>query len=180
MAQPTIAATLSLSPPNPNRSEDATLTITAILSHYKPITICTWKTLFGTDLSQQKAFVCTDLTSDASVPVCTQTNCSRRRPWAHAEIGGENDQWFHTLEPGQPVEFALDFAMHQREGEPYRLKVGDRYRFGVKEGEAVGKWWQGRREEVMAPPGEHRELGVSSGPPIVVEVGNQVEFEVLE
>ena len=57
---------------------------------------------------------------------------------------------------------------------------GHQYRFGLNEGEAVWKWKEGTREEVMSPPGNVVGFGTSDGPGIVLAVAGPLEFDVVE
>ena len=57
---------------------------------------------------------------------------------------------------------------------------GHRYRFGVREGEKVDWWKEGRKKDVMSLPGEASSLGDASGKPIVFDPIDAVDFEVKE
>lgn len=69
MSTPSIPITLTLSPSNPTRHGTTTLTLTSTLSQTYPITICTWKPLFATNLSQSTTFTCTNLSTNTPVRV---------------------------------------------------------------------------------------------------------------
>ena len=96
------------------------------------------------------------------------------------ELGGRDDVYFCTLEPGKPVIFQGSFKLASRMSDgSHTIAPGHRYRFGVREGEKIEWWREGRKEDVMSPSGEASGLGDAGGKPIDVDAV-AVEFEVKE
>ncbi|KAI9667808.1 MAG: hypothetical protein M1821_000627 [Bathelium mastoideum] len=176
---PSISVTLSIDPPSFAPGTAVNLTVTTVSHAQTPITIFTWPNVFNLNLAQRRAnFTCVDL--NTGTPVHLEITKGPKRPGFSRELGGRDDAYFCTLEPEEPMTFQGSFMLASRMSDGSHTVVpGHRYRFGVREGEKV-KWWrEGRKEEVMSPSGEASGLGDASGEPINVDAV-AVEFEVKE
>lgn len=135
-------------------------------------------------LSQRRRnFFCIDLSNNNEPIRLETTKGGKRSGHISRVLGGVHDQYFVTLEPGKTVEIRFPFFLTTcldntpRQDRP--LTVGHRYRFGFNEGESVWTWFEGTREEVLAPPGE--ESTIEAGRlKILLDTGPPVEFEVFE
>lgn len=182
---PSISVSLAIDPPRfplhrDQRAESPTIPIRAVSHAPAPITIFTWPTIFNLALAQRRAnFECLDLTADA--PLRVDLTKGPKRPGFSRERGGLDDRSFCTLLPETPVVFSDSFRVASRVlGRPEdgsSLSPGHRYRYAVREGESVGWWRWGTKDEVMAPPGRPEALGEASGGPIDLS-SEVVEFEV--
>lgn len=174
--QPHLQATISISPLRVVLGEAAILTVTATLHHNSPITIFTWGTIFDTNLAYTQGFKCTDLTSNAAIAVCRAKK--KRAPFS-SELGGSDDVYFQTLEPGATTVFKGSFDLAEREhyGE-HVLTRGHRYRLEPKDGHLLTSWWHGRKEEVMSPAGQRAPLKEPDRPPILLDGDVQAEYQV--
>ncbi|KAH0284073.1 hypothetical protein M436DRAFT_85137 [Aureobasidium namibiae CBS 147.97] len=178
MSHPAISVNIALEPAAATIGAPCSITLSVTLSHPTPITIHTWHTVFNYARSKvRRNFWCIDL-SDNDKPVQLETvKCGMRSGYICRELGGLDDQYFVTLEPGKVVEFTAPFILAHRVDN--RLVVGHRYRFGLSERECVQYWMHGTREEIMLPPGQHAPIE-NAGPAIMLDAGSPVEFEVLD
>ena len=105
------------------------------------------------------------------------TKGPKRAGFSH-ERGSPDDKYHHTLEPGQPLKISHPFGLAFRSAEgPRSLTAGHRYAFGVRQGEQVDWWREGRMEDVLVPPGQSDQI--ESGEPIVLDTAGPIEFTVL-
>lgn len=180
---PSVSIKLVIDPPSfaPGSLESPPfISITAISHALQPITIFTWPTVFNLALSQKRAnFTCLDLTSNT--PLRLELTKGPQRSGFSRTKDGPDDAFFQTLEPKIPVTFKAAFKLARRTTEGSDAIVeGHWYRFGVREGETVPWWRYGRKEDVMAPPGQRATLGEPSGEPITLELPAPVDFEVKQ
>ena len=173
---PSIHASIAISPANLRLGEAATLTVTATLTHTAPVTIFTWGTIFDTDLSLSQGYKCTDLTTNASVAV--ETRKKKRHAFRH-DLGSPDEVYHRTLEPGKTTVFTGSFLLAQQcYNDSYKLTAGHRYRFEPRGQNVVSRWWNGRKEEVMSPPGQRAALQDDTGPPrSPIEMNSDIRFE---
>ncbi|KAM3423880.1 hypothetical protein BST61_g1276 [Cercospora zeina] len=145
--QPSVHATISVSPAELVPGQAAILTVTATLRHHCPITIFTWGTIFDTDLAYTQGFKCTDLASGAIIGVCRAKK--KRAPFS-SELGGSDDVYLHTIEPGETTVFEgpCELAERKHDG-THVLTPGNRFRLEPKVGHSVTSWWHGMKEDVM-------------------------------
>ena len=94
-------------------------------------------------------------------------------------LGGRDDRFFHTLEPGIPVTFTETFKLWSRAADPPSAYPVHRYRLRLNDEEAIDYWWYGRKEEVLAPPRTIEGLDEPSGPPIQLAPVAPVDFLIL-
>lgn len=87
-------------------------------------------------------------------------------------LDGPDDRDYWTLDPGKPVTFTGVFN--------FRTRPVHKYRLGVRDAESLKRWWYGKREEILAPPGTDQELVDPSGPPIELMPVTPVDFEMME
>jgi hypothetical protein len=173
---PTLTTTLSLSPPIFSPNDQVTLTLTTTSHATSPITVFTHPTILNPSLAQKrKNFTCTDLTINK--PINLEITKGPKRSAFSRSLGSSDEQYFHTLLPGEPVKFSAPFKVANREG----VVPGRRYRLGVSAEEQVAWWREGTKEEVLAPAGE--EAGLEQDDdygPIDLSGVETVEFEVRE
>jgi hypothetical protein len=109
-------------------------------------------------------------------------------------LGGLDDEYHVTLEPGRPFRFNSSFypshgsrfvedpasASDIPEGQAYLLP-GHRYLLDIrKDYYDADVWWKkGRKEDVLDLPGQDRGGYWPSGEPIVLSLDELVEFKVL-
>ena len=178
MSHPAISVNISLEPAAVTLGAPCSIILSTTLSYPTPITIYTWPTVFNLDLSQiRKNFWCIYLSNNDEPVRLELTKGGKRSGYISRELGSFHDQFFVTLEPGKTVNITGPFVFTTRLDQP--LVAGHRYRFGFSEGECVGNWMHGTREEVMLPPGDRSPMD-KAGPKIVLDTGPPIEFEVLE
>lgn len=178
MSRPTISVNITLEPAAVTLGAPCSIILSTTLTYPTPITIYTWPTVFNLGLSQRrKNFWCIDLSNNDEPVRLGTTKGGKRSGWISRVLGDFNDQSFVTLELGKTVDISAPFMLTTRLDGP--LVAGHRYRFGFNEGECVGDWMHGTREEIMLPPGDRSPMG-REGPRIVLDVGPPIEFEVLE
>jgi hypothetical protein len=180
-ALPSISITLAIDPPSFAPGAAVELSITAVSHASTPITIFTWPNIFNLRLAQKHAnFKCVDL--DTGEPLSMELTKGPKRPDFSHERGGIDDEYHITLEPGQPVKINESFALAKRPtGGPRSITPGHRYTFEVRDGEQVGWWREGRREDVLVAPAHFGQvkLNEASGEPIVLNIAGPVDFTVL-
>lgn len=110
-------------------------------------------------------------------------HCGGRRK---GRISRRHDHFFHTLEPGQTVNFTARFILSMRPDNP--LTAGHRYRFGVgghplievfEESQQFERWLLGTREEALSKPGEDEFEIDWAHESIEVIMPKPIEFDVL-
>lgn len=178
---PSISVQLAIDPPQfiPGCQPTPTLSVTATSHATGPITIFTWGDIFNLPLAQKrKNFTCLDLTTN--VPIRMEITKGPKRCGFLRVLGGRDDRFFHTLEPGIPVTFTETFKLWSRAASSPSAYPAHRYRLGLNDEEAIDYWWYGRKEEVLAPPGTIEGLGEPSGPPIQLAPVAPVDFEIKE
>ena len=178
MSNPAISVNIALEPATVTLGATCSIILSTTLLYPTPITIYTWPTVFNLDLSQiRKNFWCIDLSNNNESVRLELTKGGKRSGYICRELGSFHDPFFVTLEPGKAVDITAPFVLTTRLDKP--LVAGHRYRFGFSEGECVGDWMHGTREDVMLPSGDRSPMD-SSGPYIMLDVGPPIEFEVLE
>lgn len=147
-----------------------TISVTSHASH--PITACTYATVLNPQLAlKRKNFSVFNLTTNQRV--WTQLGELHRTP-LRRQLGHSDEKYFLTLLPETPITITHPFSLVGRwkrrdpdkgltkiprainyKGEVFRsyLEPGHKYRFGVAEGQGIGWWRYGTKEEVLAPPG---------------------------
>jgi hypothetical protein len=182
---PSISIKLAVDPPSFSPGEAVELSITAVSHATTPITIFTWPNVFNLKLAQTRAnFNCVDL--DTGEPLFMELTKGPKRAGFNHERGSPDDKYHLTLEPGQPLKISESFglAIQPTDGR-YAVTPGHQYVFAVRQGEHVDWWREGRREDVLVPPGQSGQidesgpLGEASGGPIVLSTAGPVEFAVL-
>jgi hypothetical protein len=180
-APPSISITLAIDPPSFSPGAAVELSITAVSHASTSITIFTWPNVFNLKLAQRRAnFKCADL--DTGTPLFMELTKGPKRAGFSCVRGGGDDQYFLTLEPGQPLKISDSFRLANwpTEGSGDRsITPGHRYAFEVRHGEQVDWWQEGSRGDVLVPPGQSGPLGEASGGPIVLNTGGLVEFTIL-
>lgn len=170
---PEVSVTFALDPISFLPGEAVELSITVVSHAPTPITIFTWPTIFNIRLAlKRKNFECTDL--DTNTPLNLETTKGGKRRGFSRTRGNTDEQYYHTLMPGEPLRFTSSFTVANR-GD---LIPGHRYRFEVNRGEQVGWWRAGTKEEVLAPPGEAAGLDQNGDEPIQISLIADVEFVV--
>lgn len=181
MSHPVISVGIAITPTTVTLNEPCFLTVSATLSsaYPSPITIYTWPTVFNLGLAlRRKNFFCVDL-SDNSTPIRLETTKGGKRSGhISRKLGSGHDQYFHTLEPGQTVDFTGPFMLPSRQRET--LVAGHRYRFGVNQGERVDRWLLGTRAEVLSAPWEDEPPREWRNENVELVVRDPIEFDVLE
>jgi hypothetical protein len=184
MSHPAISVNIAIEPASVTLGEPDSIILSTTLSHPTPITIYTWPTVFNLHLSQRRRnFFCIGLSNNNEPVRLETTKGGKRSGHISRVLGGVHDQYFVTLEPGKTVEIRFPFFLTTRLDNTSRqdgpLIAGHRYRFGFNEGESVWTWFEGTREEVLAPPGEESPIEEGKSK-ILLDTGPPIEFEVLE
>ena len=179
LIRPTVSIQISIDPPVFSPGAPVQLSITATLHASLPITIFTWPTIFHLSLAQDRTnFSCMDLHLNEAVNL--NTTIGGKRPGFNRAKGGRDEVYFHTLEPERPKTFQSTFGLALQDlDENGPIIPGHKYRFQLSKGEEIAWWREGRKEDVLAPQGKRASLGDPSGPPIVLEGANAVDFEVI-
>ncbi|CEI60113.1 hypothetical protein FVEN_g8098 [Fusarium venenatum] len=179
---PTLSISMSIDPPKFTRRSESppSISITVTSHASSPITIFTWHTIFNLALAQRrKNFICTDLTTGS--PIQMDVTKGPKRPGFSYELGGPDDEYYVTLEPETPVTISHRFLREYAIEGDKAFTPGHKYRLEVREDEVV-KWWRyGKKEDVMAPPGQREARDGcedASGPPIRLGPVEPVGFEV--
>jgi hypothetical protein len=105
----------------------------------------------------------------------------KRFPYSFV-LGGTDDKFFFTLEPGMPMEFNASFGLanDMRGDHGTFALLGHRYLMDVQPGEKVEWWKRGRKEDVLDIEGApSRNASVPYGKPIPLKLDAPVEFSVL-
>jgi hypothetical protein len=180
MSLPRISVNMTIAPASVTLGVPCLITLVATLSHPTPITIYTQRSVLNRPLAQTvRNFYCVDL-SNNNDPVFLETRkCTKRAGGVRRELGGRDDQYFHTLEPEKPYEFIDRFILSYGLNEP--LVAGHRYRFGFSEKQTSPCWFDGTREDVLHPPGEREKIDKEwAQGQIILDVGPPLEFDALE
>ena len=170
---PSASLTISVDPSTCSVSSEnlPTLSLTVTLHASRPITFCSYGTVLNPGLAlRQKNFSVFDLT--ANQRVWTEIGKLQRRP-LRRRLGDSDEKYYLTLLPETPVTITHPFSLVGRwrnrdpdkgltrspraldyHGEVFRnyLEPGHKYRIGV-EGQGLGWWRYGTKEEVLAPMG---------------------------
>jgi hypothetical protein len=179
-AQPSISIKLAIEPSSFLPGDAVEISITALSHAPTPITIFTWPNVFNLKLAQKRAnFKCVDL--DTGEPLFTELTKGPKRAGFNHERGSPDDKYHLTLEPGQPLKISHPFGLAIRPTDGrHAVTPGHRYAFEVRQGEQVDWWREGRREDVLVPPGEVDQIGESaSGESIILDTAGPIEFTVL-
>jgi hypothetical protein len=189
---PSISVTLAINPPSFKLGTYVELSVTAVLNANAkfPITIFTWPSVFNLELAQMRGnFVGVDRDTGMRLPM--HDIQVQRRGFSHT-LGGPDDKYHITLEPGQPFRFNSSFYLPH--GPPFReadsdlqeeghadLLPGHRYLLDIRKDyyDAYLWWKKGRKEDVLDLPGQDRGGDWESGEPIVLSLDEPVEFKVL-
>ena len=189
---PSIAATLAINPPAFALGSDVEISVTAISNATYPITIFTWPHVFNLELAQMRGnFVGVDRGTGMKLPM--HDIQVQRDGFSHM-LGGRDDEFHVTLEPGQPFRFNSSFYLSHGS----RFREDPFYDSGLPEGQAnllpghrylldirrdyydADLWWKkGMKEDVLNLPGQDRGGYWPSGEPIVLSLDEPVEFKVL-
>jgi len=182
---PSISIALAVDPPSFSPGAAVQLSITAVSHASTPVTIFTWPNVFNLKLAQRRAnFKCVDL--ETGEPLFLELTKGPKRAGFSCERGSQDDQYYLTLEPGQPLKISEQFGLAKRPTEgPRAISPGHRYAFEVRHGEQVDWWREGTREEVLVPPGQSGQVEGSealyeaSSEPLVLNIAGPVVFTVL-
>jgi hypothetical protein len=192
IAPPSIAVTLAVNPPAFALGTDVELSVTAVSNATFPTTIFTWQFVFNLELAQVRGnFVGVDRDTGMKLPM---HDIQIKRAGFDHTLGGPDDKYHVTLEPGQPFRFNSSFYLAHRsrfredpssdsdlpEGQA-NLLPGHRYLLDIrKDYYDAYLWWKvGRKEDVLDLPGQDPAGGWESGKPIVLSLDEPVEFRVL-
>lgn len=170
-----IAVTLAISPPAFKIGTPVELSVTAVSKAPQPITIFTWQHIFNVQLAQRRGnFVGWDQDTDVKLPLHEMD--ITLAPFNYM-LGGPFDEYFVTLEPGQPSKFNSSFLLAY---ETSSLLPGHRYLIDIWDVYGnMSCWTYGRKEDVLDLPGKDRNGYWTSGEPIVLSLDEPVEFRVL-
>jgi hypothetical protein len=172
-APPSVSLSISVDPSTCSANSETlpTLSLTITLHASCPITACTYGTILYPKLAlKQKNFSVFDLTANQRVwtEIGKIHRCALRR-----RLGDSDEKYYFTLLPETPVTITHPFTLVSRwrnrdpakgltrspkardyKGEVFRnyLEPGHKYRIGV-EGQGIGWWRYGTKEEVLAPAG---------------------------
>ena len=173
LALPSVSLSMSVDPSTCNVNSETlpTLSLTVTLHASRPITVCTYGTVLNPKLAlRSKNFSVFDLT--ANQRVWTELGKLQRYP-LRPRLGDSDEQYYLTLLPETPLTITHPFSLIKRwrnrdpdggltispkapdyKGEVFRnyLEPGHKYRIGV-EGQGLGWWRYGTKEEVLAPAG---------------------------
>jgi len=178
---PSIAITLAINPPNFTLGSDVELSVTAVSKAPYPVTVDTWWTILNPKIQQ-------GLGSLVGVDKDTHEELMLHSAHFHMApaflddhtLGGSHDEYFVTLEPGQPRVFNTSFiAAYGSEDYPPDVMPSLRYLIDLRESEEINWWKKGRKEDVLDLPGQNREAGRADGKPIALKLDVPVEFAVL-
>jgi hypothetical protein len=177
---PSIAITLAINPPIFKRGDhDVEMSVTAVSDASYPITIFTWPNVLNPGLAQQRGNL-RGFDRDTAEPLKMRTLFIKRMPYSFV-LGGEDDEFFFTLEPGQPMKFNASFGLADDVGNYFGQAVlpGHRCLIDVQPGEQVEWWKKGRKEDVLNLPGQDRGAYHADGKPIALNIDEPIEFKVL-
>ncbi|KAH7171619.1 hypothetical protein DER46DRAFT_592458 [Fusarium sp. MPI-SDFR-AT-0072] len=156
--------------------------VMAILHAPEPITIFTWHSIFNLELAQRrKNFICIDLTTGA-LRQLERTKGPKRAGFS-SEFGGPDDKYYCILEPEIPFTFTYRLMRAYAIEGGRCFTLGHTYRLEIRDNESIRWWRYGRKEDVLAPPGQFEppEGGEKpSGPPINLCPVEAIEFEVID
>jgi hypothetical protein len=187
---PSIAVTLAINPPSFKLGTQANveLSVTAVSNASYPITIRTWRNILDPGVSQiQGSLVGVDQDTHEEL-ILHMIDINYGDFKFEYTLGGWDDKYYVTLEPGQPRVFNAPFhPAHADERSracrplPCRAQAlpGHRYLVDLQEGEDVDWWKKGRKEDVLGLPGQVRGGHEADGKPIVLSLDEPVEFKVL-
>jgi len=180
---PSIAVALAIKPPifKLGTQANVELSVTAVSNASYPITIHTWPNILNPGLSQERgSLVGVDQDTHEEFNMHMIDIRLRESPPSNYMLGGSDDQYFVTLEPGQPRVFNTLFSpAYENYGYEPAALPGHRYLVDLKEGEAVYWWKRGRKEDVLDLPGQDRKARYADGKPIPLSLDEPVEFKVL-
>jgi hypothetical protein len=178
---PSIAITLAINPPNFRiGADDVELSVTVVFSTSYPITIFTWPNILNPGLAQLRGNL-QGFDRDTGKPLPMHSMDMKRVPYSYV-LGGLDDEFFVTLEPGKPAKFNASFGLaHDRGGDNGQFALpGHRYLLDVAPGEEVEWRKKGRKEDVLDLPGQpSRGAYYADGKPIALSIDEPVEFKVL-
>jgi hypothetical protein len=180
MSLPKISVNMTITPASVTLGVPCLITLVATLSHPTLITIYTQRSVLNLPLAQTvRNFYCVDL-SNNNDPVLLETRkCTKRAGGVRRELGGRDDQYFHTLEPEKPYEFTDRFILSSSLDET--LVAGHRYRFGFSEKQTSPRWFDDTREDVLHLSGEREKTDKEwAQGQIILNLGPPFEFEVLK
>jgi hypothetical protein len=177
---PSIAITLAINPPIFKRGDhDVEMSVTAVSDASYPITIFTWPNVLNPGLAQLRGnFIGFD--RDTAAPLEMRTLAIKRITYSFV-LGGVDDAFFFTLEPGQPMKFNASFGLADDVGGYYGQIAlpGHRYLLDVQPGEKVEWWKREKKENVLNLPGQDRGGHHADGKPVALGVDQPIEFKVL-
>ena len=173
MSPPVLSVSLALSSSNFSPGEEVELSITVTSHASGPITIFTWPTIFNIRLAlKRKNFECIDL--DTDTPLNLEITKGGKRGGFTSRSGSNDEKYFYTLMPEEPLMFTSPFKIANRRG----VVTGHRYRFGVRSGEKLEWWTAGIKEDVLTPPGEPAGLAKNDDGPIELDGVDDIEFVI--
>jgi hypothetical protein len=162
---PSIAVTLAINPPAFALGSDVEISVTAVTNVSYPITIFTWPHVFNLGLAQRRGnFEGWDRDTGMELPM--REIAIDRASYDH-RLGGRDDEFHVTLEPGKPIKFSPIFflahglsphmAERRAEGKEYlaegdaELLPGRRYLLDIREDHYDSEvWWKkGRKEDAL-------------------------------
>lgn len=175
----TVTVTIAIISANFSVDEEVKLELTATSNYPSPITIFTWPTILNPDLAQSLGnFTCVDLADQQTDLYSADTPGPNRMILTRAR-GGQDEEFFHTLEPNKPAVFSAAFGAAYAASHGSLVFLPDhRYRFGVQEGSRIRWWKKGIRDEIMTPEGSSGALGKASGKPIMLTNIDPIEFSI--
>jgi hypothetical protein len=170
---PSVSISLAIDKPSFSPGEEVEPSITVTSHASAPITIFTWPTIFNTRLAlKRENFECIDL--DTETPLNLEITKGGKRGGFTSRRGSNDEKYFYTLMPEEPLKFASPFKIANRAG----VIPGHRYRFGVRCGEKLEWWTTGTKEEVLTPPGEPADLAENDDGPIELKGIDDIEFVI--
>jgi hypothetical protein len=168
---PSIAVKLAIDPPSFKMSDRVRLSVTAISNASTPITIYTWPNVFNPELAQMgSGLVAFDKETHK---VLRLHDMDVKLGPINFTLGGTEDKFFVTLEPGKPSVSTTGFAYG------FGTLPGHKYLLDLKKAENVGWWKRGRKADVPNLPGKDRGAQHSDGEPILLSLDKPVEFKFL-
>lgn len=117
------------------------------------------------------------LFTETDIPLGLEVTKGPKRPAFTREKSGIDDAYFCTFESGVARTFTSTL-LQPESGQLSQLIPGHRYRFRIDKDVSVQWWANGRREDVLTPPGQSESLGQSQRPPIALRCIAEVELEV--
>jgi hypothetical protein len=189
IAPPSIAVTLALKPPSFKLGTDVELSATAVSKATYPITIFTWPSVFNLKLALRRGnFVGAD--QGTGMKLALDEVQFMRDGYDHT-LGGRDDEYHVTLEPGQPMRFnhslyladvdvpaSCQYVLPEGRAE---LLPGHQYLLDIRKDyyDSYVWWKKGRKEDVLDLPGQERGGYEADGKHLVLSLDEPVEFKVL-